>query len=214
MDFSHYFIKGLIVGVIIAVPVGPIGVLCIHRTLTKGHASGLLSGLGAATADAIYGSIAAFGMTALSAFLLDHKPYIAILGGAFLIFLGIRTLVTQRAQEPANAKNNGLWTSYVSTLLLTLTNPATILAFVAIFAGLGIVNGQRGFLEAGIVVLGVFLGSATWWIVLIGSALAFRVKFEPHWLVWVNRIAGVVILVFGVSTVAATLFMKQGIASP
>ena len=214
MDFSHYFIKGLIVGIVIAVPVGPIGVLCIHRTLTKGHASGLLSGLGAATADALYGSIAAFGMTALSSFLLNHKPYFAILGGAFLVFLGLRMFLKQNTCEPANAKNNGLWTSYVSTLLLTLTNPATIIAFVAIFAGLGIVNGQRGFVDAAIVVLGVFLGSATWWIVLIGSASVFRVKFEPHWLVWVNRVAGGVITVFGFATVLATIFLRDGLASP
>src|SRR6185312_8691316 len=130
------FVRGAILGFSIAAPVGPIGVLCIRRTLAGGRLVGLLSGLGAATADACYGAIAAFGLTAVSSRLVGHQDALRIVGGLFLLYLGIRTFFAAPAQTAKSGQRRQLLSNYLSTLGLTLTNPTTILSFVALFAGL------------------------------------------------------------------------------
>jgi threonine/homoserine/homoserine lactone efflux protein len=201
MDTS-FFLKGLLIGFSIAAPVGPIGVLCIRRTLASGRASGLLSGIGAATADAFYGSIAAFGLTFVSDFLLQQQAFIRLLGGGFLCYLGIRTLLS-RPVEVANPVSKGsLASAYSSTFLLTLTNPLTILSFAAIFAGFGLVGESHSYLSAGIMVLGVFLGSTAWWLILSGVTSLLRTRFSQKSLVWVNRISGAILLGFGIAAIA------------
>jgi threonine/homoserine/homoserine lactone efflux protein len=189
-------LRGLIIGFSIAAPVGPIGVLCIRRTLADGRAFGLLSGLGAATADAIYGCIAGFGLTLVSDFLVDQQVWLRLVGGAFLLYLGIKTFLSKVAEEAASAKGAGLAGAYASTLFLTLTNPMTILSFVGIFAGLGLAESSTG--GAGLTVLGVFLGSALWWLTLSGLAGLFRDRVGQGLLRWVNRISGAVVAGFGV----------------
>jgi threonine/homoserine/homoserine lactone efflux protein len=192
-------LKGLLLGFSIAAPVGPIGVLCIRRTLADGRLSGLVSGLGAATADALYGCVAGFGLTFISSLLISQKIWLSLIGGAFLCYLGIRTLLAKPSENAASAKGTaGLLGAYTSTLMLTLTNPMTILSFVAIFAGLGIANTSGDYAAAGVLVLGVFLGSALWWLLLSGGVSLFRAKFNQQALAWVNRVSGAVILVFGV----------------
>lgn len=189
-------LKGLILGFSIAAPVGPIGVLCIRRTLTHGRWHGLVSGLGAATADCFYGCIAAFGLTIISNFLLDYAAWIRIVGGVFLIYLGIITLRSRPSTHAAEAKEGtGLTGAYASTLVLTLTNPMTILSFTAIFAGLGLIGSSQS--SAGLLVLGVFIGSAAWWLLLSGMVGLMRHRFTPRWLQWVNWLSGTVILLFG-----------------
>src|SRR3712207_2953311 len=131
------FLEGIIIGLAIAAPVGPIGVLCIRRTLADGRTSGFVSGLGAATADAVYGAIAAFGLTLITDFLLGGASWLRLVGGAFLLYLGIKTFLARPAERAAEVRGGGLPGAYASTLFLTLTNPTTILSFVAIFAGLG-----------------------------------------------------------------------------
>ncbi|HEY9599382.1 MAG TPA: LysE family transporter, partial [Cyanophyceae cyanobacterium] len=165
MDIS-FFVKGLIIGFSIAAPVGPIGVLCIYRTLTQGCVSGLVSGLGAATADAIYGSIAGLGLTFLSGVLIHQQRWLQFFGGAFLCYLGIKTWVSLPAQQAAPAKGKSLIRAYTSTFFLTLTNPMTILSFTAIFAGLGLVSDRSNSISAMVWVAGVFTGSAFWWLLL------------------------------------------------
>ena len=194
---DYLFIKGLIIGFSIAAPVGPIGVLCIRRTLTGGRLAGLLSGLGAATADAVYGSIAGFGLTVIAGFLMRQQSWLSLVGGLFLCYLGLKTLLAAPAESPASAKNEGLMASYASTFLLTLTNPATILSFTAIFAGLGLANAAGSYASATILVLGVFAGSALWWLVLSGGVSLFRTRFTPGRLRWVNRLSGIIISGFG-----------------
>jgi len=195
---EHLLIKGLIIGFSIAAPVGPIGVLCIRRTLTNGRLTGLLSGLGAATADAVYGCIAGFGLTVIAGFLLRQQNWLSLGGGLFLCFLGLKTALMKPNERPALAgRSEGLVGAYASTFLLTLTNPATILAFTAIFAGLGLANSARSYASAAILVLGVFAGSALWWLVLSGSVSLFRSRLTPDRLHWVNRLSGVVITTFG-----------------
>jgi threonine/homoserine/homoserine lactone efflux protein len=193
----RFFLRGLIIGFSIAAPVGPIGVLCIRRTLANGRLVGLVSGLGAATADATYGCIAAFGLTAISSFLVDRQTALRLGGGAFLIYLGVRTLLSHPATQAAQASSRNLWTAYASTLALTITNPTTIFSFIAIFAGLGIAEGERDYLASMLVVLGVFLGSALWWLILSGGVGLMRGKLDTRRLGWVNRVSGCIILTFG-----------------
>ncbi len=196
MDIS-ILLRGLIIGFSIAAPVGPIGVLCIRRTLTEGRASGLVSGLGAATADGIYGCIAGFGLAFISNFLVSQQVLLRLIGGVFLCFLGLKTLLAKPAEQAALAKGNGLVGAYASTFFLTLTNPMTIISFAAIFAGLGLASTSRNYVAAGVLVLGVFIGSALWWLILSGGVGVFREKFSHHGLQWVNRISGAIITAFG-----------------
>ena len=192
-----FFFKGFIIGFSIAAPVGPIGVLCIRRTLAEGRASGLVSGLGAATADGLYGCIAGFGLTFLSNLLIQHQGWIRVIGGLFLCYLGLRTLVASPAKESASVKEGGLVGSYGSTFFLTLTNPMTILSFAAIFAGLGLGSTGGDYLSSGVLVLGVFTGSALWWLILSSMVGMLGKKLSLGGMRWVNRISGIIILGFG-----------------
>ncbi len=193
------FFEGIIIGFAIAAPVGPIGVLCIRRTLADGRASGFVSGLGAATADAVYCSVAALGLTFVANLLVGGELWLRLVGGAFLIFLGVKTFLALPAERAALAGRSGLLGAYASTFFLTLTNPTTILSFAAIFAGLGVAGEANGdVLSAMSLVLGVFLGSAAWWFVLSGVTGLFRTRLSIRGLRWVNRISGTVIAAFGV----------------
>ena len=206
MDVTFFF-RGLLIGLSIAAPVGPIGVLCIRRTLAEGRAAGLVSGLGAATADALYGFIAAFGLTFVSGFLIRQRLWLHLVGGLFLCYLGVKTMLAKPAgpAQPTPAGGRGLLAAYTSTLFLTLTNPITILFFAGIFAGLGAAEGGS-YASAAIMVAGVFIGSALWWLTLSGLVSLFRTRFDARALRWVNRLSGVVIVGFGL----AALFSLKG----
>ena len=197
MDFG-LFLRGLAIGFSIAAPVGPIGILCIRRTLAEGRASGFLSGLGAATADALYGCVAGFGLTVVSGFLVDRRAWIQLIGGVFLLALGVRTLRSKPAERAAQASaGRGLAGSYLSTLLLTLTNPMTIISFAGIFAALGVAETGGSLAAAAWLVAGVFLGSAAWWLLLSGGVGLMRERLASGALLWVNRASGAVLVVFG-----------------
>jgi threonine/homoserine/homoserine lactone efflux protein len=189
--------QGLLLGFAIAAPVGPIGLLCIQRTLNRGRLAGLVSGLGAATADAIYGMIAGFGLTLISTFLVEQQVWLRLIGGLFLLYLGVQTFLTLPATEAAKLQQTGLASAYASTLVLALTNPMTILSFVTIFAGLGLVNQGGDYGTATSLVLGVFCGSAAWWLLLSSGVSLLRDKMSRPVLRWINRGAGVVIIGFG-----------------
>lgn len=203
---SLLFVRGLVIGFSIAAPVGPIGVLCIRRTLADGRAHGLVSGLGAATADAMYGMIAGFGLTAVSGFLVDQADVLRLVGGAFLLWLGLRTLRARPAEEAAQARSGSLSTAYTSTLALTLTNPATILAFAAIFAGAGLADSGRSAGAALMLVAGVFSGSAAWWLLLSSGVGLLRARFSTAHLRWINILSGAVLIGFGLLALASTLW--------
>lgn len=205
MDISYLF-KGLLIGFSIAAPVGPIGILCIKRTITSGRLAGLVSGLGAATADAVYGIIAAFGLTFISSFLIDQQSWLRLLGGAFLCYLGVKTFFTKPTESSSLSNEINLLNAYGSTFFLTLTNPLTILSFAAIFAGLGLLDVDGNYLSAAIIVLGVFIGSACWWFLLSTGVSIFRARFTSTGLLWVNRISGLIILGFGIAAVYTGLF--------
>jgi threonine/homoserine/homoserine lactone efflux protein len=153
----------------------------------------------------LYGCVAAFGLTFISDLLISQQIWLKLIGGAFLLYLGIKTLLARPAQEAASAKGTGLAGAYTSTLFLTLTNPMTILSFVAIFAGLGIASTGADYASAALLVLGVFLGSALWWLLLSGGVSLFRARFDARAMTWVNRISGAVILFFGVAALGNML---------
>jgi threonine/homoserine/homoserine lactone efflux protein len=190
------FLEGVVIGLAVAAPVGPIGVLCIRRTLAYGRASGFVSGLGAATADAAYGSVAALGLTFVTSLLVDAEAWLRLGGGVFLVFLGVKTFLSRPAERPAAAGRGGLPGAYASTLALTLANPSTILSFAAIFASLG-AGSADGSSTALLLVPGVFLGSTLWWFVLSGATSLLRAKLPAGALRWVNRLSGAVLAGFG-----------------
>lgn len=197
MDLS-FFVRGLLIGFSIAAAVGPMSILCIQRTLFKGQIYGMVSGLGIATADAVYGSIAAFGLTLITNFLVNQQEWVRLIGGLFLIYLGLKTVITKPAERAAAAKANSYFGAYASTLLLTLTNPMTILSFAAIFAGIGVGGANKSSISASTVVLGVFVGSTLWWCILTSGISLLRRKFTPRWLLWINRLSGLILILFGV----------------
>jgi threonine/homoserine/homoserine lactone efflux protein len=203
------WVRGFILGFAIAMPVGPIGLLCIQRTLNQGQLIGLVSGLGAATADAFYGAVAAFGLTLISAFLVQQQFWLGLVGGLFLCYLGVRTLLAKPAANAARAEAKGVLGAYTSTFLLTITNPVTILAFAAIFAGAGLATGGAKGWQALLIVAGVFCGSAAWWFLLSGGVALLRSRISSNVMLWVNRTAGVVIIVFGLLAIVR-VFTTQG----
>ncbi len=192
-----YLLKGLLIGFSIAAPVGPIGVLTIKRTLSEGRTSGFVTGMGAAMADTVYGIIAAFGLTAISSFLLAQEFWIKLIGGLFLLYLGVKSFVTKPASKAANVDSKGLFSNFISTFFLTVTNPTTILSFLAIFAGLGLGTTKTDYSSSMTLVLGIFIGSALWWLILSSIVSFFQSKITPDRLIWINRLSGLIIISFG-----------------
>lgn len=223
-----FLFKGLVIGFAIAAPVGPIGVLCIRRTFAEGRFAGFVTGLGAATADAFYGAVAGFGLTAVSSFLLGFQDPLRLVGGVFLCALGLQTFVTRPGTASARMQGRGLVQAYATTAVLTLTNPATILSFVAVFAGAGLGQQRYGTDEALAIVTGVFLGSAAWWLLLssfverwrrrhpdfaalapgaVGGAVVTGVTLgvAGKTLQKINRISGALLFAFGLAALATLL---------
>ena len=202
MAIFWFFARGLALGFAIAAPVGPIGVLCIRRTLAYGRLVGFFTGLGAATADATYGAVAAFGISAVTSALVSGRLWIHLIGALFLVWLGLRTVLARpSAKEPdgaivasPKARRAGLLAAWSSTVALTLTNPATIISFAAVFVGLGLIG--MGYAAAALTVVGVFLGSALWWLLLSGGVNILRDRFDARAMRWVNRISGALLLGF------------------
>lgn len=192
-----HLLKGMLIGFSIAAPVGPIGVLCIRRSMADGAKMGLAVGMGAAVADALYGSVAAFGLTAVKDFLIGGKFWLGLFGGIFLCYLGVRTFVSKPAEEAAKVEGRSLLAAFGSTLLLTLVNPATILSFIAVFAGFGL-EAAPDFGSAGMLVLGVFFGSALWWLILSTMTGLLRSRMSPLWMRAVNCVSGLILIAFGV----------------
>ena len=204
-----FIIKGLIVGFLASVPLGPVGVLCIQRTINKGRISGIFSGMGAATVDAFFALVAAFGLTFIINFIEEQQFYIQLIGGAVLIFLGIRIFKANPIKQirRQRKKKNKLVEDYISVLLLTLSNPLAVFLFVAAFAGIGIVGPNDGILKSWLIVLGVFGGAMIWWFTLTFLINVFRKKFRLKQLWWINKIAGLIIIVFGIAAMFS-IFIK------
>jgi threonine/homoserine/homoserine lactone efflux protein len=202
LERMYLFVNGIIIGFSIAAPVGPIGILCIRRTFNQGKRFGLISGLGAATADAVYGGVAAFGLSFLSSFLVDQHLWIQLLGGLFLCYLGFTSArSTSPVESGQNPNAKGLFWAYITTFLLTITNPLTILSFVAIFTSLGYVQ-ESGDKSALILIVGIFLGSACWWLFLSSFIGFFRHMISKRSILWINIGSGLVLILYGVYSIS------------
>jgi threonine/homoserine/homoserine lactone efflux protein len=195
--------RGLLLGFTIAATVGPISLLTIRRTLAHGRVYGLASGLGVALADSTYAAIAAFGLTAITSVLVGGRMLLGLVGGAFLVLLAIRTMRSRPTEVAVVAERPGLVAAFGSIFGLTMTNPMTILSFVGLFAGLGLTG--TGGADAALLVLGVFLGSTSWWVILTAVVASLRTRVTLGVLTWVNRISGAAILAFGVVAIAGAL---------
>jgi threonine/homoserine/homoserine lactone efflux protein len=205
MHGSAFFFKGLLIGFSIAAPVGPIGLLCIQRTIAYGRKSGLVTGLGAATADGLYGAVAAFGLTAISSFLVGRQFWFRLVGGMFLFYLGTKAFLSRPVEKAAASSHESLFLDYGSTVILTVTNPMTILSFAAVFAGLGLASSSGGHASAALMIAGVVLGSTLWWFVLSAGVSLFQAKFISHSLKYVNSISGAILIGFAVFAFASLL---------
>ena len=196
--FASFLLQGLLVGFSIAAPVGPVGLLCIQRSLARGRLSGLVSGLGAATADATYGTIAALGLTSISSFLVSEQQWIRLIGGLFLVLLGVRIISRSKPASSAATGSSGIARDYASTFLITLSNPLTIISFAAIFAGLGLAGTGGGSAASVELIAGVFSGSCLWWVILSIGVGSFKGRLASGGISWVNRLSGAIIFTFGV----------------
>lgn len=193
-------LKALALGFMLAASPGPVGLLLVRRTLAEGRLMAFAGGVGVATADALYAALAGFGVSFVSGLLVSGQTWLRLAGGAFLCYLGLRSLLAKPpAAAAAGPSRSGLAGSFASMLLLTLTNPMTILSFVAIFGGIGLAGAPGGGSMAGLMVAGIFAGSLLWWMILCCAAGMLRSGFQPAQLVWVNRVSGMIIILFGLS---------------
>jgi threonine/homoserine/homoserine lactone efflux protein len=202
-----FLLKGVAVGFVIAVPVGPVGVLCVRRTIFEGRLFGFLSGLGAASADTIFGIVAGFGLTVVSDLLLGYQDWLRLAGGLFLVYVGagaLRKRIVRCETPEKNAEN--LLSAYLSTFVLTITNPVTILAFLGIFAGVGFTGEEATLGRAAMLVAGVLLGSLIWWVGISLGAGVFRKSFGERHLVLLNRISGVILTLSGIGLLCSLLY--------
>lgn len=202
---SFNYLRGLAIGFALAAPVGPVGILCIRRALADGRYAAFIAGLGAAFADTFYGAVAGFGITAISGFLLEHTFTLRLVGGSFLLLLGAKTWRGSPKLTPDAGSGPGLVKDFVSTFLITLSNPGTILASMGVFAAMGAIdNGKPA--EASLLIFGVFSGSTLWWLVLSALAGAVRSKLNENWMRRLNHISGAVLLLFGAGILVSLLF--------
>ena len=200
MDTSWIFAKGVLIGIAVAAPVGPIGLLCIQRTLQDGLPTGLATGLGAALADGIFGAIAAFGLASISDSLIAHQDPLRIVGGLVLFVLAYRAWYRAPPEMPSAPVHVRIVSGFATGLAVTLSNPMTVMGFLGIFAGLGLSELNAGPVSATQMVIGVLVGSGMWWLGLCMGTQALKPKFGPQSLAWTNRLAA--LLLVGFATVA------------
>jgi threonine/homoserine/homoserine lactone efflux protein len=198
MEFWIFFAKGVIAGFIIAMPVGPVAVMCIHRTLAQGSLYGYVSGLGAAAGDTVFGAIAAFGLGFLADDLMAHNQILRFVGGAILCLLGVRAMLTRHLPDPAAEDRRSYFGDGFSAFAVTVTNPITLISFAAVLAGLDI-HGVTDHVRWSIALTsGVFSGATAWWLLLTTITMGFRAYMTDARLLWLTRATGVLIAAFGV----------------
>jgi len=201
-----FFLKGIVVGVVIAVPVGPVGVMCVRRTILEGKLSGFASGLGAATADAVFGVIAGFGLTAVSDWLIDYQQWLRVVGGCYLLYIGGSAFAAEPPRELESGNDpEGLLRDFFSTFVLAVTNPITVLAFLGIFAAIGLGGTQATFGHAAILVLGVWIGSLLWWLMLSFGVGHVRHSIEPRHFAWISRGSGAILFLSGAALITTLI---------
>ena len=208
-DFE-ILLRGMAAGLIISAPVGPVNVLCISRTIAKGRKAGILSGLGAAAADTIYGAIAGFSIHFVIGFLIREQFWLRLFGGGLLIAIGAYYYFrTPRRLKEIEGEQSAR-SDYISAFLLNLTNPTTVLSFLAVLTALGL-HHHKSWWQGLTLVGGIFAGATAWWLLLAGIASHFRDRFNDRAMVWMNRLAGLAIGGFGLATVALNHARPNGV---
>jgi threonine/homoserine/homoserine lactone efflux protein len=205
----QFLIKGLVLGFVSSIPLGPIGVICIQRTLGKGRWSGFVSGLGAATVDTFMAIIAGLGLSFVIKFITENKIYFQVIGGFLVVIIGMQIFFKSPVKQvrERRLKKNNMWTDYFSVLGLTLSNPLAIFIFIAVFAGLNLVNGSQNFFFHLTIFVGIFCGAALWWFLLSSLVSTYRSKFRLKNLWWLNKITGLIIFLFGIAALISVLFI-------
>ncbi len=204
------FWKGIIIGLMVSIPLGPIGVLCIQRTLNKGRKAGFVSGLGAAAADTFFALVAGLGISMIIAFLKAQHVYFQVIGGAIIMYLGIHIFYTNPVKQLRlqRLNPNKLSQDFLSVFFLTVSNPMAIFFFLAMFAGVNLASGPMNIFFVGLVVSGVFLGSASWWFLLTTFVNIFRHRFRLKSIWWMNKVAGIIIFFLGIAAILSVWFIK------
>lgn len=197
MDTS-LFIQGMIIGLTLAVPVGPIALLCLQRAVTDGRLHGIVSGIGVATADSFYAAVTFFGLTVISGFIIANQFSLRLAAGVVLILVGVRIFLSIPAQMGVKTEHETYLKDYLSMVAITIANPLTLIFFIAILPGFGVVFHENSVLSASEFVGGVFLGSMLWWIILCGAIGSVRSRISADRLRLINRISGLLIVCFGV----------------
>jgi threonine/homoserine/homoserine lactone efflux protein len=203
------FERGLALGLAVAAPVGPMSLLCMRQTLARGFLAGLAAGLGVATADGVYGAVAAFGLVAITDLLIGQQAWLRVVGGLAMAYLGLGAIRTRPAEAKSMAIGLGLTRSYAATFALTMMNPSTILSFAALFAGLGLGgagSSDHGTWTAPLIVTGVFVGSALWWLLVTGGLSLARTRLSPRVQRAINVTAGLVLMAFGLAVIGSIVF--------
>jgi len=208
MEFQ-FIIKGIIIGLLVSTPIGPMGVLCVQRTLNKGKSSGFSSGMGIATADAIFALIAGLGISFIIHFLSEQQLIIKIIGGVVIAFIGLKIFITNPVKQLKKHRREGktLFEDFISILFMALSNPFTVFLYIAIFAGLNLHDVSTGYSSALLVVTGVFVGASISWFTISTVVNYFRAKIRLRKLMWINRIAGLTIILFGVFAICSLFVM-------
>ena len=209
-------IQGIVFGFFLALPVSPVGVLCVQRTLSQGRMHGLISGLGAAFGDALYGAVAAFGISAVEDWITGHQGALRLVGGIILLLLALRTVIAMVHAHPVTdgtdekiqkrIVTHSLVKDFLSTFMLAITNPITFIAFAGLLATLGFTEAGRSIGNASILVAGVFAGSALWWIALSTTANVFRPIVDGSYQMWMDRLVAFVLAGFGIYALLTSFF--------
>lgn len=205
----QFLIKGIIVGLVVSTPIGPMGVLCVQRTLNKGKSSGFSSGMGIATADAIFALIAGLGISFIIHFLSEQQLIIKMIGGLVITFIGLKIFIANPVKQLKKHRREGknLFEDFISILFMALSNPLTIFLYIAIFAGLNLNDVSTGYSSALLVAAGIFVGASISWFAISTIVNFFRAKIRLRRLMWINRIAGITIILFGVFAICSLFIM-------
>lgn len=212
MNDTTLFVNGAIIGFLLAAPVGPVGVLCAQRSLTHGRMAGLISGLGAALADTFFGLVAAFGLSVISDFIIDHQDWVRCVGGAALIGLSIKLVISGPARAAKSTGKTDHLGNFFSTFALTITNPITIMSFAFVFASFGVMNAVVTAIDAWILVGGVFAGSVVWWLIIALGVGLFRGILSDRGMSWISRVSAMIIFAFGVIALLSVILGEDLLA--
>ncbi|MBR9972022.1 LysE family translocator [Magnetospirillum sulfuroxidans] len=205
---EYLYLRGIAIGFAIAAPIGPVGLLCIRKALADGRLAAFVAGLGAALADTFFGAVVGMGLGAVSQFIEGHTPIMKVVGGLFMLGLGLHTwraATTSLESEPDADKGPGMVRDFLSTFVITISNPGTILGVVGVFAALGASAQAKGMEDQMSLVAGVFTGSALWWAVLTELTIAVRTRFTPERMRLFNHISGALLMALGTLALGSLL---------